>query len=372
MKNKIGLYIHIPFCRKICNYCDFYKRVSSKENQIKYVDYLIKDLMLKIKPYKTIYIGGGTPSSLELPVLSKLLKNINELFNISEVEEFTIEVNPEDINIELINCLKKYKVNRISIGIQTFHERLCKYLGRYSVYEDIKTKISLLKENGFDNINVDLMYGIANESIKELEEDIDMMLSLNVNHISTYSLILEEKTILYHQFQKGLFSLSNEDEERAMYDLIIEKLTSNDYLHYEISNFAKKTYESKHNVIYWSNEEYVGVGAGSSGYEDGYRYKNTTNLDKYYYGIDNNDKVFEENEFIDLNTKMWEEVMLGLRMIKGISLDSFYQKYKISIFDAFPKIEKLIKQGFLEILEEKLKITDNNLYISNAILTEIM
>ena len=207
---------------------------------------------------------------------------------------------------------------------------------------------------------------------KELEEDIDMMLSLNVNHISTYSLILEEKTILYHQFQKGLFSLSNEDEERAMYDLIIGKLTSNDYLHYEISNFAKKTYESKHNVIYWSNEEYVGVGAGSSGYEDGYRYKNTTNLDKYYNGIDNNDKVFEENEFIDLNTKIWEEVMLGLRMIKGISLDSFYQKYKISIFDAFPKIEKLIKQGFLEILDEKLKITDNNLYISNAILTEIM
>ena len=372
MMNKIGLYIHIPFCRKICNYCDFYKKVSSKQNQIKYVDYLIKDLVLNIKPYKTIYIGGGTPSSLELPVLSKLLNKINELFNVSDLEEFTIEVNPEDINLDLIDCLKKYKVNRVSIGIQTFQKRLCKYLGRYSDYEDIKTKISLLKENGFNNINIDLMYGISNESIKELEEDIDMMLSLDVTHISTYSLILEEKTILYHQVQKGLFSLSNEDEERAMYDLIIKKLTDKGYLHYEISNFSKKTYESKHNVIYWSNEEYVGVGAGSSGYEDGYRYKNTTNLDDYYLGIENNNKVFEEKEFIDLNDKMWEEVMLGLRLIKGLSVEAFYQKYKTSIFDVFPKIKKLIEQGFLEIDGENIKITNNNFYISNAILTEIM
>lgn len=372
MMNRIGLYIHIPFCRKICNYCDFYKRVSSKQNQIKYVDYLIKDLMLNIKPYKTIYIGGGTPSSLELPVLSKLLKKINDLFNIDELEEFTIEVNPEDINVELIECLKKYKVNRISIGIQTFHKRLCKYLGRYSDYDDIKTKITLLKENGFDNINIDLMYGIANESIKELEEDIDMMLSLDVTHISTYSLILEEKTILYHLYQKGLFSLSNEDEERSMYDLIIKKLTDTGYLHYEISNFSKKMYESKHNVIYWSNEEYVGIGAGSSGYENGFRYKNTTDLKNYYSGIDNNNKVFEEYEFIDVNTKMWEEVMLGLRLIDGLSIESFYQKYKVSIFDAFPKIEKLIEQGFLEIVKERIKITHNNFYISNAILTEIM
>ncbi len=372
MKNKIGLYIHIPFCRRICNYCDFYKKVSSKQNQIKYVDYLIKDLMLNIKPYKTIYIGGGTPSSLELPVLSKLLKKINELFNVSELEEFTIEVNPEDINVELIECLKKYNVNRVSIGIQTFHKRLCKYLGRFSDYDDIKTKISLLKEYGFHNINIDLMYGISNESIKELEEDIDMMISLDVSHISTYSLILEEKTILYHQFQKGLFSLSNEDEERIMYDLIIEKLTNNGYLHYEISNFSKKMNESKHNIIYWSNEEYVGIGAGSSGYEDGYRYKNTTNLEDYYLGIDNNHKVFEENECIDLDTKMWEEVMLGLRLVKGVSIESFRQKYKVSIFDVFPKIKKLIEQGFLEIVEGKLKITDNNFYISNAILTELM
>lgn len=372
MMNRIGLYIHIPFCHKVCNYCDFFKKVSSIENQNKYVDYLIKDLELNVKPYKTIYIGGGTPSSLPINTLEKLLVKINELIDFKQIEEFTIEVNPEDLNLELIKCLQKYHVNRISIGIQTFHERLNKYLGRYANYEDIKTKIALLKEYGFNNISLDLMYGIANETIKELEEDIDMMLTLDVNHISTYSLILEEKTILYHQYQKGLFSLSNEDEERAMYDLIIKKLTDNNYLHYEISNFSKPNYESKHNLIYWNNEEYVGIGAGSSGYENSSRYKNTTNLDDYYLGINNQNKIMEENEIIELDTKMWEEIMLGLRKVKGISINTFYEKYQKDIFEVFPEMMKLIKQGLLEESNGYVRITNNNFYISNAILTKLM
>ena len=372
MMSKIGLYIHIPFCRKICNYCDFYKRVSSNEIQDKYVDYLIKDLHLNLKPFKTIYIGGGTPSSLNLNNLNKLLNEINRVVKISEIEEFTIEVNPEDINLELVKCLKTNNVNRISIGIQTFNERLNKYLGRHSEYEDIKDKIKLLKDNGLSNINLDLMYGIANESLDELESDIDKILSLDVKHISTYSLILEEKTILYHQYQKGLFKLADEDLERNMYDLIIDKLTKNNYIHYETSNFSKPTYESKHNNIYWSNEEYVGIGAGSSGYENNYRYKNTTSLDEYYRGIDNKNKVFEENENIDLNTKMMEEIILGLRKNNGVSVIKFYEKFNKDLLDVFPNIIDLIEQKFLIIENNYLKITKDNYYISNAILTKII
>ena len=370
--NKKGLYIHIPFCRKICNYCDFYKRVSSQKIQDKYVDYLIKDLNLNKNQYKTIYIGGGTPSSLSIDNLNKLLNELNNLIDIKSIEEFTIEVNPEDINLELIKCLKNNNVNRISIGVQTFNKRLNKYLGRYSEYEDIKYKISLLKDNGLNNINLDLMYGISNESIEELIDDIDKILSLDVTHISTYSLILEEKTILYHRYQKGLFSLADEDVERNMYDLIIKKMAENNFIHYEISNFSKPMYESKHNNIYWSNEEYVGIGAGSSGYEGNYRYKNITSLDEYYKGIDNNSKIFEEYDFIDLDTKMMEEIILGLRKNKGVSIKQFNIKFNKDIFLVFPNIGELIKLGFLEICNDYLKITKDNYYISNAILTKII
>lgn len=372
MKNNLGLYIHIPFCRHICNYCDFFKRVSSKIYQEQYVDYLIKDILKNVQiTVDTIYIGGGTPSSLDLNNLNKLLKNIEGKIRLDKLKEYTIELNPEDINLELIQCLKQYSINRISIGVQTFNARLQKILGRVLNYEELYQKIALLKKYGYQNINVDLMYGIADETLDELREDVTKILTLQPAHISTYSLILEEKTILYHKYLKGEYILSDEDLESEMYYEIIKILEQNDFHHYEISNFALPNHESIHNLIYWSNGEYLGIGAGSSGYINGLRYKVTTKLNDYFLGIDNNTIAYEECERIDIDTMMWEEVMLGLRKIKGVSIPFFLEKYNVSLFDVFSNIKNLITDGFLEIEDNFLKIPKKYYYISNAILTKI-
>lgn len=370
INNKLGLYIHIPFCRKICPYCDFFKMVASSDYQDKYIDYLIKDLNRIDATLDTVYIGGGTPSSLSINNLDRLLNAIAKKIN--SVKEFTIELNPEDIDYDLIKVLRKYPVNRISIGIQTFNNKFQKLLNRFSEFDDILEKMNLLRLAGFTNINVDLMYGFDSQTIDELREDINKMCLLRPTHISTYSLILEEKTIFYHEYLKGNLSLIDEDLESAMYYEIIKYLTKYGFEHYEISNFAEKGCESKHNLLYWQNKEYLAVGAGASGYYNNYRYKITTKINDYYMGIDNNKMSLVENEYIDLDTKMSEEIMLGLRTIKGVCLNSFYEKYQQDLLEVFPSCLELIKQGFLEITDNYLRITKNNYYISNAIIGKII
>lgn len=371
---KIGLYIHIPFCRKICPYCDFFKMVVSNSYQDKYIDYLVKDLNnLKIEEnalIDTIYIGGGTPSSLSINNLERLLKVISK--KIKSISEFTVELNPEDIDYKLIKVLRKYPVNRISIGIQTFNKKFQTLLNRFSDFNDMLEKMNLLKLAGFTNINVDLMYGFYEQSLDELKDDLEKMCLLRPTHISTYSLILEEKTIFYHEYLKGNFKLLDEDLESMMYYEIIKYLNKNGFEHYEISNFAVKGKESKHNLTYWENREYLAVGAGASGYYNNFRYKITTKIIDYYRGVDNNQIALVEKEYIDLENKMSEEIMLGLRLIKGISLDSFYEKYQKNLLEVYPYCLDLIKQGFLEIKDNYLRITHNNYYISNAIIGKII
>lgn len=373
MKNKTGLYIHIPFCKKICPYCDFFKMVASKEYQDKYINYLIKDLNNNVNDkVDTIYIGGGTPSSLSANNLDQLLKAIEVKTKDFNILEYTIELNPEDIDYDLIKVLRKYKVNRISIGIQTFNKKYQDLLKRYSDYDDILEKMNLLRLAGFTNINVDLMYGFNSETLDELSCDLEKIVSLNPTHISTYSLILEEKTVFYHEYLKGNFCLIDEDLESAMYYHIIDYLTKSNYVHYEISNFSKKGLESKHNLLYWNNQNYLAIGAGASGYYNDYRYKITTKIKDYYSSIDENKISLVENEFIDLDTKMNEEIMLGLRKIDGISLSDFFQKYQKELLEVFPNCLELIKQDFLEIENNCIRITKNNYYISNAIIGKII
>ncbi len=371
---KIGLYIHIPFCRKICPYCDFFKMVASLSYQDKYIDYLIKDFNSletdKIALIDTIYIGGGTPSCLSVNNLDRLLKTI--INRIGSVTEFTIELNPEDIDYELIRVLRKYPVNRISIGIQTFNKKFQSLLNRYSDFEDILEKMNLLRLAGFTNINVDLMYGFADETLDDLMIDLEKMCLLRPTHISTYSLILEEKTIFYHEYIKGNFKLIDEDLESLMYYEIIKYLTKYGFEHYEISNFALSDFESKHNLTYWQNREYLAIGASASGYYDNYRYKITPKIIDYYRGIDNNQRSLVENEYVDFETKMDEEIMLGLRLIKGICLKNFSDKFGRDLLDVYPNCLELIDNGFLEIKNNYLRITANNYYISNAIIGKII
>lgn len=353
----MSIYIHIPFCSNICSYCDFAKFYYNSNWVDNYLSSLEKEIKLNYKGevVDTIYIGGGTPTVLNLNQLEKLLK-ITNLFNKKNIE-FTVETNV-DLSLEKIKLLKKYGVNRISIGVQTVNPKYLKFLNRNHTKEEVINLINLLKEYNF-NINVDLIYAIPGETLEELNEDLDFILSLDVNHISTYSLIIEPHTKLY------IDNISNIDEDLdyEMYKLINKKL--NKYHHYEISNFAKKNYESKHNLVYWNNLNYYGFGLGASGYINNIRYDNTRSYNNYING----DYVLEKHE-LDLNETISNEFILGLRKIDGIDVNEFYKKYNLEI-TSIDIVKKMLKENKL-ILTDKLKINPKFIYISNTILVNFI
>ena len=353
----MSVYIHIPFCKSICSYCDFCKFYYNSN----WVDNYLLSLEKEIKSnYKgeivdTIYIGGGTPTCLDLNQLEKLLKLTN-LFN-KKITEFTMETNV-DLSLDKIKLLKKYGVNRISIGVQTVNDKYLKFLNRNHTKEEVVKLINLLKQYNF-NINIDLIYAIPNQTLEELNEDLDFILSLGVNHISTYSLIIEPHTKLY------IDNVSNIDEDLdyEMYKLINKKL--NKYHHYEISNYALKNYESKHNLVYWNNLNYYGFGLGASGYINNIRYDNTKSYNNYING----NYILEKHE-LDLNETISNEFILGLRKIDGIDVNMFYKKYNIEI-TSIDVVNQMLKENKL-ILTDKLKINPKYIYISNTILVNFI
>ena len=360
--DKMSVYIHIPFCSNICSYCDFCKMYYNKNWVSKYLDRLDEevDTYYKCDIVNTIYIGGGTPSCLNLDELEKMLEITNK-FKKSKSVEFTIEVNIEDINIDKINLFKKYNVNRISIGIQTFNKKHLKLLNRRHEYEDVYNKINLLKNNGFNNINIDLIYAIEGESIDELKNDLDLYLKLDINHISCYSLMIDKNTKLYIDGIKNI----DEELDTKMYKFIENYLEENGYNHYEISNYSKCNFESKHNLTYWNNSFYYGFGLGASGYIENTRYTNTRNLNKYLTSFK------REVEYLDKNDIIEYEMILGLRKFKGVNKHDFKNKYGLSIYDAF-NIENLIKNKMLIDDGTHIYINKDYMYVSNEILTNFI
>ena len=351
-------YIHIPFCKKICTYCDFCKFFYNEEWVKKYINSLENEINIKYKgeTLNTLYIGGGTPSSLDINSLESLLI-ICKKFKMNSEYEFTIEFNPEDINKDKLSLCKKYGVNRISIGIESFNKDNLKYLGRD--YINFKKKIDLVKKY-FDNINVDLIYGLSIEDINILNNDIDNLLELDVPHISCYSLIIEEHTVLNNKGTKEI----NEDLDYEMYKLINDRLKN--YNHYEISNYAKEGYESKHNLTYWNNEEYYGFGVGAASYIDNKRILNSKNILSY---LDNKYKTFEEE--LTIEDKISYELILGFRKTKGINIDDFYKKYNKNIIDLY-NIKDLIRDNKLVINDGFISINDEYLYVENEILSNFV
>ena len=351
-------YIHIPFCKKICTYCDFCKFFYNDEWVSKYIDSLENEIDIKYKgeTLNTLYIGGGTPSSLDLISLEKLLKICNK-FKLNKEYEFTIEFNPEDINENKLSLCKKYKVNRISIGIESFNKDNLKYLGRD--YINFKEKIELVKKY-FDNINVDLIYGLSIEDINVLNTDIDNLLSLDVPHISCYSLIIENHTMLNNMGVKEI----DEDLDYDMYKLINDKLK--DYNHYEISNYAKEGYESKHNLTYWNNEEYYGFGVGAASYINNKRILNSKDIISYF---NKEYKTYEEE--LTTEDKISYELILGFRKTKGINMDEFFKKYNIDIKELY-NIKDLINDNKLVIKDGYISINEEYLYIENEILSNFV
>lgn len=355
-----SVYIHIPFCSNICSYCDFTKIYYNKKYINKYLDSLEKEInkYYKNEIVKTIYIGGGTPTSLDIDELNKLFKII-KVFKLDENVEFTIECNIENLTIEKLDLFKKNNVNRISIGIQTFNFKYLKLLNRNHNLEDVKKIINYAKKINFTNINIDLMYGFNGQTIKELDEDLNLFLSLNINHISTYSLMIEPHTKLYIENYKNI----DEELDYQMYEYICKKLKENDFIHYEVSNFAKKGYESLHNLTYWNNLEYYGFGLGASGYINGIRYTNTRSFKHYT----NNSNIRIEEYLLSEKEKMENEMILGLRKIEGVNKNNFKNKYNKNIEDVF-NIKNLLKNKLLIDNGINIYINPKYLYIQNSIL----
>lgn len=349
----MSIYIHIPFCTQICSYCDFCKVYKNQKWTDNYLHALENEIKTNYRGEKvdTLYIGGGTPSSLSLDELKKLF-NIIKIFNLDKNAEITIETNTEDLTKEKIDFLKT-KVNRLSIGIQTFNPKTLYALNR-------KLNISNLKYafQNFDNINVDLMYGFQNQTKKDLENDLNQILKLNPKHISTYCLILEPNTKLSIEHYKPL----DDDKESELYNLITKTLTKHNYIQYELSNFAKENYKSKHNLTYWNNNSYYGFGLGASGYIQNIRYENTRSLTKYLKGH----YLLEKHE-LSLDEKVQNEFILGLRKIDGINKTEFLKKYNIDIKKIKP-VKWLLKQNLLLENNTNIYINPKYLYTSNEIL----
>lgn len=354
-------YIHIPFCNNICSYCDFCKLLYNKNFVKKYLDALKKEITNNYKNeiLDTIYVGGGTPSSLSVSELNKLF-SIIKIFKLSKDYEFTFEVNIEDITEEKLEKLKENKVNRLSVGIESFNDKYLKYLGRNYTSVIIKEKVELAKKY-FDNINVDLMYALKNESLDDLEKDIDKILKLDIKHISCYSLIIEKNTKLYIDNTKYI----SDDLDSDMYDLIDKKL-ENKYHRYEVSNYSITSYESRHNLTYWKNNEYYGFGLGAAGYIDNIRYTNTRNLSKYI-----SENYERQEEVLTKEDKIKYEFILGLRLANGINKDNFNKKYGINI-NEIEVIKELINKELL--IDDKINIyvPKKYFYVLNDILVNFV
>lgn len=359
----ISVYIHIPFCQNICSYCDFCKIFYNEKMVDEYLEALKLEIETNYKGevVKTIYIGGGTPSVLNINQLTKLLE-ITKIFKMATDFEFTIEGNFESTDFSKLDLYKKYGVNRLSFGIETTNESLLKLLKRTLDKSHVVEIINYAKKLGLYNINVDLIYALPGEDILDLKNDLEFIYSLGIKHISTYSLIIENNTILGI---KGFKSI-DEDLDSEMYNFIRKYLKDRGFEHYEISNFCLKGYESKHNLVYWNNFEYYGFGAGASSYIGNKRINNTRSVTKYCTEL-----FARDYEELDFHDKMEYEIILNLRTSKGILKDKFKKLYGKDV-DEYYNYDKLVKDGFLFENNERIYINEDYWYISNRIIIEFL
>ena len=364
MKNKHGLYVHIPFCQHICTYCDFYKLFYSKEIADRYLDALAIELKQQVTCLypDTIYIGGGTPSVLNEVQLKKLLSLLDPYT--SKCSEYTIEVNPESMTKEKMRLFKEHHINRLSIGVQTFDDAILKSIDRHHDRDDVFHTVNWAIEEGITNLSIDLMYDLPHQTPQHVEKDLVMALSLPITHLSYYALILEEKTKLYWHHD----DFCDDETLSKMESMIGQKMQEAGFEHYEISNYARKGYASKHNCLYWENEHYDGVGIGSSGYVDHVRYTHCCSLQQYL----NKDFRFEK-EILTIQEEAFNAIMLGLRMKQGIHLEAFKQRYGIDLeMDKKIILEKYQQLHMLEIKEGYLRPTEKGMDLLHEILLEFM
>ena len=377
---ELGIYIHIPFCKSKCLYCDF-NSFAQKDDCI---DRYIKSVKREIERYaqenknvlvKTIYIGGGTPSYIKEKYIKELIETIKKNFEIFSNAEITIEVNPGTVNRRKLECYYKAGINRLSIGLQSANDKLLNLIGRVHDFEDFLETVKLANTVGFTNINADCMIGLPNQTIYDVEETINTLINLRLTHVSVYSLIVEPGTPLEKKIDSGELKLPDEEIERYMYWFAKRKLEENGYLHYEISNFARPMFRSRHNMDCWNQKEYKGFGVSTSSYENRVRYTNISNIEQYIKNIE--EEKFEENYIVeekqDREAMMKEYMLLGLRKITGVSISEFRKKFgTIPAFKYNKEITKLTEEGLIESNGLSIRLTKKGLDLANLVWEEFV
>ena len=367
-KKPTSAYVHIPFCTQICYYCDFSKVFIKNQPVDSYLEHLLQEFhSYDIQKLRTLYIGGGTPTALSAPQLELLLDGLTKNLDLSVLEELTIEANPGDLDADKIAVLKNSAVNRVSLGVQTFDDKMLKKIGRSHLEKDIYENIDRLKLAGFDNISIDLIYALPGQTMDQVKENVAKAIALDIPHMSLYSLILENHTVFMNRMRRGKLPLPKEELEAEMFEYIISELEKAGFEHYEISNFSQPGFESRHNLMYWDNAEYYGIGAGASGYVDGVRYKNHGPIRHYLKAVEEGNARFNE-EHLSQREQMEEEMFLGLRKKSGVSIARFEEKFERSFQELYGDIVKdLIQQGLMQIDGDRVRMTKRGLFLGDTV-----
>ena len=376
--NTVGLYIHIPFCRQKCLYCDF-PSWAGKEGQMQgYVDALTKEIRKRGTEYTdqqvvSVFFGGGTPTTLTIPMLEQLMQAVFESWNIAEDAEITTEANPGMLDGEMAAALKKMGFNRLSMGVQAWQNRLLKELGRIHTIEVFRENFKAVREAGFTNINTDLMFALPNQTMEDWQETVKNIVAMNPEHISAYSLIIEEGTPFYDRYEKGELKPAEEELDREMYHWAVDYLAEHGYEQYEISNFAKKGRQSRHNRIYWQAEEYLGMGLGSHSYMNGERFHNIYDLQEYIRADGDVSLLKEDIERITEEDALAEFMFLGLRLAEGVSFAGFQERFGQGMKNIYgSQIEELVKDGLLEEDGIGIRLTKRGVDISNYVFEKFL
>ncbi|MCK6145174.1 radical SAM family heme chaperone HemW [Enterococcus hirae] len=372
-EQKVSAYIHIPFCEHICYYCDFNKVFLEGQPVDEYVDMLLKEMEITleqhpVKELETLYVGGGTPTSLTAVQLDRLLAGAREILPFKEGKEFTVEANPGDLTKEKLQVMKNYGVNRLSMGVQTFDNRLLKKIGRKHTAEDVYQTMRFLEEENFTNVSIDLIYALPGQTLEGYRETLKQALALDLPHYSLYSLILENKTMFMNWVRQGRLELPDQETETRMFEETIQAMEKKGRHQYEISNFGLEGHESKHNLMYWNNDHYFGFGAGASGYLGNKRYRNKGPIQHYLRPLRAGELPVLETEVLLRENQIEEEMFLGLRKKIGISKQHFYERYQQTIESLYSKVlTDLEKEGLLVNESDRIYLTPKGTFLGNEV-----
>ncbi|BBM18610.1 coproporphyrinogen III oxidase [Enterococcus avium] len=377
MKQSTSAYVHIPFCEHICYYCDFNKVFLEGQPVDEYIEALLKEARLSliqnpVKNMETLYVGGGTPTSLNVSQLDRLLSGLREILPYNE-GEFTVEANPGDLSGEKLDVMKNYGVNRLSMGVQTFDDRLLKKIGRKHTAKDVYDTVRLLEAKDFSNVTIDLIYALPGQSLESFRDTVERALALDLPHYALYSLILENQTMFMNWVRRGKMQLPEQELEAQMYAETIEAMEKAGRMQYEISNFAKPGFESQHNLVYWNNQNYFGLGAGASGYLENRRYKNRGPIQHYMRALTDNQLPILEEERLSQKEQIEEEMFLGLRKISGVDKTVFESRFDQKLTDVYGDvIEKLKQQKLIAETDSRVRLTKTGLFRGNDVFEKFL